>query len=150
MKPATSGTDVVGSVQHKSSRGYSGGGRGRGRGYTTNIGRGGRGREHGSYAYFPQGDSSASARRDRIPQGDMKTGLFKDSFLEDPWAELMRVKRNTEESKGQPKADGVVWGEDSEGEIDLGEAFDGGQDGDKEGGHCTGLGDGIAEAAQGV
>jgi len=80
----------------------------------------------------------------------MKAGLFKASFLEDPWAELMRGKRSTEESKGQPKPDGVVGGADSEGEIDLGEAFAGGQDGVKGGGHCIGLGDGITEAAQGV
>ena len=149
MNPTTSGAGPVGSAQHNSSRGYSGRGRGRGRGrgYKTKRGHGGGGRGHGS---FVQGDSNGSATRDRIAQGDMKTGLFKDSFLEDPWAELMRGKRSAGESKWQTADAVVLTGEVSEGEIDLGEDFGGGQDGDKEGGDDIGLGDGIAEAVQHV
>jgi hypothetical protein len=82
----------------------------------------------------------------------MKTGLFKDSFLEDPWAELMNHKASGGQEVGQESGGGEAefGGEDSEGEIDLGEEFDGGKEASKDGEKIFGLGDGIGEAAQGL
>jgi hypothetical protein len=80
----------------------------------------------------------------------MKTGLFKESFLEDPWAELMNRKAGNGQVAGPESAGGEAeFGvEDSEGEIDLGEVFDVGKGAGKEGEEIFGLGDGIGEAAQ--
>jgi hypothetical protein len=80
----------------------------------------------------------------------MKTGLFKESFLEDPWAELVNRNAGGGQVAGQESAGGEAeFGvEDSEGEIDLGEEFDGGKGASKDVDEIFGLGDGIGEAAQ--
>ena len=136
---------------HNSNRGYSKRGRG---GYRGNRGRGGRGRGHGSFTHYPRGSLSGTThvntRADRTPHGDMKTGLFKESFLEDPWAELMKPKGSQVVERDSGGAEAESGGEDSEGEIDLGEEFEGENQVSKDGGQTFGVGDGIIEAAQGV
>src|SRR5271169_4094423 len=64
------------------NRGARGQGRGRGRG------RGNRGNPNRGFTY--SGNSSyENNTSNRSSHGDMKTGLFKDSFLEDPWKDLI-------------------------------------------------------------
>jgi hypothetical protein len=76
----------------------------------------------------------------------MKTGLFRDSFLEDPWVELLNGKRSVGgKSQGPTGEDRLK--EDSEGEIDLGEEFEEGLNSRNKNGKDINLGDRIAEAA---
>ena len=102
-------------------------------------------------------------------QGDIKTGLFRDSFLEDPWRELVprktglragventprtNVPRATHSGQGKPKerpyeTTEKVDDEDAEGEIVL---SDSDEDTDQvEGDTGIGLGDGLVEAARNI
>lgn len=89
--------------------------------------------------------------------GDMKTGLYKDSFLEDPWKDLIKSKRQNMRSKlyeDQPDSAAIVsdqnqdiLADDVEGEIVLPDDEDDVHD--RQSGP-VGLGDGIVEAASSV
>ena len=68
------------------------------------------------------------SREQDSDHGDMKTGLFKASFLENPWEHLLSGKRKIEteeigvgkgEGKEYEKEDGVAEDGDAEGEIEL-------------------------------
>lgn len=141
------------SSQSYSSRGrnQTSRGRGRTRGNGGNAGRGGR----GGFTY--DGRSNQGNRGGYTTgHGDMKTGLFKESFLEDPWKHLVgrtplpfqqSAQSHTMRSTGgSPTKDdqeaGISDGSDGEGEIALPEDDD---DMDES---AVGLGDGIVEAAK--
>jgi len=84
--------------------------------------RGGRGRGRGTW-------QNRGPRPEMDPDhGDMKTGLFKASFLEDPWEHLLSGKKKTEPEGsqlgdlGKHEVDdngNEVEEEDQEGEIEL-------------------------------
>ena len=74
----------------------------------------------------------------------MKTGLFKDSFLEDPWKDLIYGKKQDPVVKTQSPTDGHEAVSDEEGEIILSD------DDDESRENVIGLGDGIVEAAREV
>lgn len=145
---------------------FRGGGRGRGGNYNNRRSRGGGGgyNRGGSYRgestyrgrssnenvnHHPRGGYSSNA----TPHGDMKTGLYKDSFLENPWKELIYSRQ-----KQPTPADGdgevvPVRGEDEEGEIllpDDDDDDDGIESGEGWRGESVGLGDGLVEAAREV
>jgi hypothetical protein len=135
-------------------RGQNAHGRGRGRGNGGNSGRGGRG------GFIYDGRSNQGHRGGYSSgHGDMRTGLFKDSFLEDPWknlvgrkpipfeqsAELHTSRSITEDSHVPTKDEddgGLGDGSDVEGEIVLPE------DDDELEESTVGLGDGIVDAAR--
>jgi hypothetical protein len=127
----------------------------RGRG---NYGRRGRGRgnrgQRGPFTYIGRSNENHSGAHTQ--HGDMKTGLFKDSFLEDPWKELIYGKKRKQldiEVKSQPpqikeqEFGGDVSDEGGEGEILLSDDEDYLNE-SKDG--VVGLGDGLVEAAREV
>lgn len=143
--------------------------RSRGRGYYNsrgnNRGRGGnRGnnRGRGGYSNHGSGRKSSSTGNDNLQNqtktnyysstahGDMKTGLFKDSFLEDPWEELIYGKKQNPTSHTPimetpiEKEDGIS----DEGEIILSDDDDDFDESRRE--IVIGLGEGIVEAARGL
>jgi hypothetical protein len=88
--------------------------------------------------------------------GDMKTGLYKDSFLEDPWKDLVQSTRRSakpktyeDQASAAIKNDGHQdpLADNEEGEIVLSEDED--EDDDLRL-STVGLGDGIVEAAREV
>lgn len=129
----------------------------RGRGYNN---RGSRGRGRGNRGYSNRGftytgrsnenDAPRGYSNRNNEHGDMKTGLFKDSFLEDPWKELIYGKKSKPSIVIQPsqvpttKADEDV--SDDEGEIILSDE----EEESKESAAIIGLGEGIVEAAREV
>jgi hypothetical protein len=123
----------------------------RGRGFHNRGSRGqGRGRGRGNRGYPNRGftysanSSNENNTSNRSSHGDMKTGLFKDSFLEDPWKELIREKKHGAIVKTQGPIVGHEAISDEEGEIILSD------DEDESRENVIGLGDGIVEAAREV
>jgi hypothetical protein len=129
--------------------------------YNSSRGRGqNRGRGHGRGNRGYRGFTHTARSNENTPDrgnnqhGDMKTGLFKDSFLEDPWKDLIHGKqkggRQSADVKSQPQlnneGDGVMVSDD-EGEIILSDDDD---DFHESKGSMVGLGDGIVEAARKV
>ena len=87
-----------------------------------------------------------------LPHGDMKTGLYKDSFLEDPWKRLIYSRQKRPVESVAPATE--TGGDNEEGEILLPDDEEGGGVLD-EGSRTTaesvvGLGDGLVEAAREV
>ena len=157
-----------GSYQRGNSN-YRGRGQSRGRG----TGRGnhfGVGPSHrGGFKYDGRQNTGYNNNNSDGQQGDIKTGLFRDSFLEDPWRELVprktglragventprtNVPRAMDSGQGKPKerpyeTTEKVDDEDAEGEIVL---SDSDEDTDQvEGDTGIGLGDGLVEAARNI
>ena len=128
--------------------------------YNSSRGRGqnrGRGGNRGYRGFTYTGRSNENNRSGGNSQhGDMKTGLFKDSFLEDPWKEFILNKKAQSEDSNKRQAmkqEGDVPKDrsDEEGEIILSE---GGDDDDfrdsKDDDGVVELGDGILEAVRGL
>ena len=144
---------------HNNHRGrfHRGGGGGYNRGGGPSY-RGGftyRGRSSNkNFHHYSRGGYASNA----TPHGDMKTGLYKDSFLEDPWKELIysRQKQARPAAAEGDGEEGMMGGddEDEEGEILLPDDDDdddgGGRVGEGWTGESVGLGDGLVEAVKGV
>jgi hypothetical protein len=138
-----------GGYNNRRARGAGGGGynRGGGGGYGYRGGFTYRGRSNENSNYNRGGYSHNN--NNTTPHGDMKSGLYKDSFVEDPWKELIysRQKQPT-----PPPTEEVPAGDDEEGEILLPD-----DDDEEEGAEVgmrvesvVGLGDGLVEAVREV
>ena len=75
----------------------------------------------------------------------MIMGLFKDSFLEDPWKHLLPGKKQNPTIAEQPTTIERPVGSDEEGEINLSDEEDFNELRENE---MVGLGEGIVEAAR--
>src|SRR5277367_4003095 len=132
--------------------------RGGGGGYSRG-GSGGAGGYRGGFTYRGRSNEISNYHRggysqnnNTTPHGDMKTGLYKDSFIEDPWKELIYSRQK------QPTATvEVAAGDDEEGEILLPDDDDEGEEEEEDKGlrdegvrmeSVVGLGDGLVEAVR--
>jgi len=149
----------------------------RGKGQPPNHRRGGRGNHYGGgpshrggFKYDGRSNTGYNRGSNGGQQGDMKTGLFRDSFLEDPWKDL--VPRKTVPGGKSVLLDSSSFGQSMEddgsnlkGEARESEENSHDRDGEGEGeiilpdsnednanetavGPGIGLGDGLVEAAR--